>query len=69
MQVMTVVKLLTAFDITIAATIHSPTPLTFALFDRLLILQRGRCVYFGPNSDEAVDYFKHNFAVWCFGAQ
>jgi hypothetical protein len=46
---MMVVNLLTDFDITIAAAIHSPSPLKFTLFDRLLILQRGPCVYFGAN--------------------
>lgn len=39
------------------ATIHSPTPYTFNLFDRLLLLLRGRVVYFGPNGRTALDYF------------
>ena len=31
---------------------------TFALFDRILILQRGRVVYFGPNGSSALQYFQ-----------
>jgi hypothetical protein len=41
MQVMTVVKELATFGITVCATIHSPTPYPFGLFDRLLLLLRG----------------------------
>lgn len=61
MQVMDVIKgLLTSSNITIAATIHSPTPHTFDLFDRILILQRGRLVYFGANGQAALEYFLHS---------
>jgi len=41
------VKALVRGGITICATIHSPTPFAFALFDSLMILLRGRVVYFG----------------------
>ena len=41
------VKALVRGGITICATIHSPTPFAFALFDALIILLRGRVVYFG----------------------
>lgn len=34
---------------TICATIHSPTPATFALFSRVIILLRGKVVFFGEN--------------------
>jgi len=46
-QVMAEVKALVRGGITICATIHSPTPFAFALFDSLMILLRGRVVYFG----------------------
>jgi len=36
-------------SITVCATIHSPSPQTFALFDKVIILLRGRIVYFGNN--------------------
>ena len=42
---------------TVVATIHCPPPHTFALFDRLLVLQRGRVAYFGGNGDLATAYF------------
>ena len=45
--------------ITICATIHCPPPHTFTLFDRALIMQRGRVVYFGLNGQPAIDYFYH----------
>lgn len=38
--------------IAVASSIHAPSPDTFALFDRVLILQRGRAVYFGENGGE-----------------
>lgn len=44
------------------ATIHSPPPYTFLLFDRILLLQKGNTVYFGPNGDAVVDYFEQTFA-------
>ncbi|DBA95854.1 hypothetical protein WJX77_006274 [Trebouxia sp. C0004] len=56
-EVMEVVKGLVTSGITIAATIHSPTPRTFQLFDRVLILQRGRIVFFGDNGESAKQYF------------
>ncbi len=56
-EVMEVVKGLVSSGITIAATIHSPTPRTFQLFDRVLILQRGRIVFFGDNGESAKRYF------------
>ena len=52
-QVMTVVKALVKSGITICATIHSPTPYCFNLFDTLMILLRGHVVYFGENGAAA----------------
>ena len=53
-ETMTVVKSLVQEGVTICATIHSPSPYTFALFDRLLVLVRGECVYHGPNGQAMV---------------
>ena len=53
-ETMTVVKSLVKEGVTICATIHSPSPYTFALFDRLLVLVRGECVYHGPNGQRMV---------------
>ncbi len=55
-EVMSVVKDLVPSGVTICATIHSPTARTFALFDSLLMLTRGRVVYFGKPGSEAVEY-------------
>lgn len=49
-EVMTVVKNLASRGLTVLATIHSPTPYCFNLFDRLLLLLRGNVVYFGDSS-------------------
>jgi len=47
---------------TICASIHSPPPYTFQLFDRVIVLQRGRVVYQGSVKADAVfDYFKERF--------
>ena len=48
-EVMTVVKSLAGHGITVCATIHSPTPYCFNLFDSLLLLLRGQVIYFGAN--------------------
>ena len=66
-EVMEVVKSLVSTGMTIAATIHTPTSRTFQLFDRILILQRGRIVYFGNNGDAATSYFTSSpyFKVLC----
>ncbi len=48
MQVMKVVKSLSRMGITVVSTVHSPTPFCFGLFDQLLMLLRGKVIYFGP---------------------
>ena len=50
-QVMRSVVVLTQTlaSVTVCATIHSPSPQTFALFDRLILLLRGRVAYFGDS--------------------
>jgi len=45
------VKGLASNGITVCATIHSPTPYCFGLFDRVLLLLRGNVVYFGANGE------------------
>ncbi len=54
MQVMSIVKSLANMGITIVATVHSPTPYCFSLFDRLLLLLRGQVAYFGPNGEHCI---------------
>jgi len=56
-EVMSVVKNVAQSGITVCATIHSPTANTFKLFDSLLMLMRGRPIYFGPLGKPAMDYF------------
>lgn len=53
------VKSLASHGITTVATIHSPTPYAFSLFDRLMLLLRGNVVYFGQNGPQALNFF-HN---------
>ncbi|GFR48683.1 hypothetical protein Agub_g10638 [Astrephomene gubernaculifera] len=55
-EVMKVVRGLVTDGTTIAATIHSPTAATFALFDRVMLLVRGHLVYFGPQGVSALQY-------------
>lgn len=56
-EVISVVKSLALMGITVCATIHSPTPYAFGLFDRLMLLLRGSPIYFGPNGSVVLDYF------------
>ncbi|CAL8472002.1 g11544 [Coccomyxa elongata] len=62
-SVMELVKALTKTlnSITVCATIHSPSPQTFNLFDKVIILLRGRIVYFGDNGTDAASYFEKRF--------
>lgn len=46
---MVVIKMLLKTGMTVCATIHSPTPSCFKLFDTLMILLRGKVVYSGKN--------------------
>jgi energy-coupling factor transporter ATP-binding protein EcfA2 len=54
--VMRVVKGLAEGGTTICATIHSPSAATFALFDRVLLLVRGRVAFFGPQGVDAMTF-------------
>ena len=45
------VKALTKLSITVVATVHSPTPYCFTLFDRLMIILSGRIVYCGDRGE------------------
>ena len=41
---------------TILCTIHQPSSEVFHVFDKLLLLSKGKTVYFG-NNDDAIPYF------------
>ncbi len=56
-EVMTFVNKLSRDGMTICATIHSPSPFTFQLFRKLLLLIGGRIVYSGENGTPCVKYF------------
>jgi len=56
-EVMRLVKSFARNGITVCATIHSPSPKTFELFDQLVLLVQGKMVYFGQNLDPATQYF------------
>lgn len=51
-EVMAIVQSLATRGLTVVATIHSPTPYSFHLCDRLLFLMAGNVVYFGKNGEE-----------------
>lgn len=53
---MTTVRELLGEGTTICATIHSPTAYAFSLFDSLMMLTRGRVVYFGKRAGSAIEY-------------
>ena len=53
---MSVVHELRTSGVTICVTIHSPTAAAFRLFHTLMMLARGRVVYFGDAGRPAVDY-------------
>ncbi len=55
-EVMQVVASLSRGGITTVCTIHSPTATAFALFDRLVLLLEGKCVYTGKAGEAAVRY-------------
>jgi len=57
-EVMSVVRTLLKDGMTIVATIHSPTPYCFNLFDRLMILIGGFVIYNGHNGLPAVHFFE-----------
>eukprot|EP00193_Tetraselmis_chui_P013744 CAMPEP_0177770668 /NCGR_PEP_ID=MMETSP0491_2-20121128/11079_1 /TAXON_ID=63592 /ORGANISM="Tetraselmis chuii, Strain PLY429" /LENGTH=495 /DNA_ID=CAMNT_0019287961 /DNA_START=278 /DNA_END=1761 /DNA_ORIENTATION=+ len=56
-EVMTFVKSFARQGITVCATIHSPSPKTFELFNTLVLLVHGKMVYFGQNLGPATQYF------------
>lgn len=52
----------------ILCTIHQPSAMLFQRFDRLLLLSRGKTIYFGDigkNSKDLVNYFVRNGAPQC----
>ncbi|GKU06978.1 unnamed protein product [Fusarium langsethiae] len=52
----------------ILCTIHQPSAMLFQRFDRLLLLSRGKTIYFGDigkNSNTLVDYFARNGGPKC----
>jgi ABC-type multidrug transport system ATPase subunit len=56
LEVMAAVRNLANQNRTIICTIHQPSHQTFELFDTLLLLARGRVIYFGA-ANESIDYF------------
>lgn len=55
-EVMAAVRNLANQNRTVICTIHQPSPMTYFLFDKLLLLAEGRVIYFGPARD-VVNYF------------
>lgn len=57
-EVISVIKSLASSGITVCATIHSPSPYAFSLFDKLLLMLKGKTIYFGRNS-EVIPYLEN----------
>lgn len=55
-SIMDILLQMTKQGATVLTTIHQPSSQIYQKFDQLLLLSKGKCVYFGPAS-EAVDYF------------
>lgn len=55
-EVMAAVRNLANQNRTVICTIHQPSPPTYLLFDKLMLLAEGRVIYFGPSRD-VVNYF------------
>jgi ABC-type multidrug transport system ATPase subunit len=55
-EVMAAVRNLANQNRTVICTIHQPSPRTYFLFDKLLLLAHGKVIYFGPARD-VVSYF------------
>lgn len=55
-EVISVIRSLAQRGITVCSTIHSPTPYAFSQFDRLLLLLKGKTIYFGRNGESAINY-------------
>jgi ABC-type multidrug transport system ATPase subunit len=47
---------LTGYKVLVIASIHQPSTTTFELFDKLMLLSRGKIAYNGPVS-QVKDYF------------
>lgn len=58
-ELMKHVSKICANGLSVCATIHSPTPYCFHLFHSLLLLAGGLQVYFGPTSQDMVEYFQN----------
>jgi ABC-type multidrug transport system ATPase subunit len=59
LEVMSAVRNLANQNRTVICTIHQPSHATFELFDTLLLLAKGRVIYFG-NVNEVIEYFMHS---------
>jgi ABC-type multidrug transport system ATPase subunit len=55
-EVMAVLRLIANQSRTVLCTIHQPSPQTYKLFDTLLLLAKGKVLYYGP-AQSAVSYF------------
>lgn len=55
-EVMAAVRNLANQNRTVICTIHQPSPQTYMLFDKLLLLAEGRVIFYGANRD-VVNYF------------
>mmetsp|Transcript_3106 Transcript_3106/g.7465 ORF Transcript_3106/g.7465 Transcript_3106/m.7465 type:complete len:715 (+) Transcript_3106:70-2214(+) len=57
-NVMVALKVLAKHGRTVVSTIHQPRSDIYLMFDKLLILSKGKEMYFGNAGETAIDYFK-----------
>jgi len=54
-------QLATDHSRTIICSVHQPRALIFALFDRIVLLSKGRVVYSGPRAEVATFFHAHGY--------
>jgi ABC-type multidrug transport system permease subunit len=57
-----IVTMAKRYDLTVIASVHQPSPETYSLFDKLLLLGHGKTLYFGERKNALIYFDKLGFA-------